>query len=394
MKQEYQDYLELLRAFLCKKTPQLSDTPDFRKILLLSQINQTFGITASVLMKYDGLKDADLKTELRQICFNEIGKYSARAEAMKQLMEKLTANGIDHLLFKGFVVKEYFPVPELRTFGDIDFVIRKKDRKKCHELMLSMGYACKESWEPVYSYTRGIELYEIHTDVMEVDVSDKADYTGYYSHIWEHVKQTAAHTFEFVPEFHFLYLITHIAKHINTSGAGIRMYMDIAAFLKCFGDSLNWNWVEKQLKVLHFEDFANIVLTMAVEYFDTVSPIQLRPIDASVVSDFVDFTLSGGVFGRTGRDNGTTFLKQNHRNEEKVFRLRTLLYHVFPPVLALKNRYPYLQRHCWLLPAAWINRLFDNRRELNRYIKNTKQILNADSSEVLRLKRLYREIGL
>ena len=46
--------------------------------------------------------------------------------------------------------------------------------------MLSIGLARKHDWEPVYSYIRGVEYYEVHTDVMEVDVSDKADYKGYF----------------------------------------------------------------------------------------------------------------------------------------------------------------------------------------------------------------------
>lgn len=60
---------------------------------------------------------------------------------MNQLIHQLDAHQIDHLLFKGFIVRDYYtPCPELRTFGDIDFVIRKEDRQKCDELMKELGY--------------------------------------------------------------------------------------------------------------------------------------------------------------------------------------------------------------------------------------------------------------
>lgn len=52
----------------------------------------------------------------------------------------------------------------------------------------------------------------------------------------------------FTPEFHFLYMLTHIAKHIHGSGAGLRMYLDLAAFIRHHGTGLDWPWIEAQLR--------------------------------------------------------------------------------------------------------------------------------------------------
>lgn len=398
MKEIYPILLSALRSFVQGTPPREMKETQIQEVLDLAKIHSVYGILCYAYMTHpEGIPPAILPG-LRQQCYTELAVYAARAQQMKQLAEALDSAGIDCLLFKGFVVREYYPVPELRTFGDIDFVIRSEDRTKCDALMKDLGYQPKENWEPVYAYIRGNEYYEVHTNVMEVDVSDAADYVEYYSHIWEHVQPSTVlvnhHVMEFKPEFHFLYLLTHIAKHISCSGAGIRMYLDIAFFIRHFGETLDWQWVSGELKKLHLDAFSNMVLTVVERWFGVASPMECKPISEQVLDDFLEFTLEGGVYGFVGRDKGTVFLKQNNRNQEEVSRVKTLMYHAFPPKKALENRFTYLQKHGWLLPAAWVHRLAVSRKDWHRFAEHTKDILQADSEEVLKLKRIYKEIGL
>lgn len=398
MKELYSKYLSALRAFLHGTAPQKLNPEETGEFLNLAQINSTSGIVCHSYMTHPDLADPQALPLMRKQCLHEISVYSRRAELMKLLLDELTQNGIDCILFKGFVVREYYSVPELRTFGDIDFVIRKEDRTKCDQLMKQLEYAPRDTWEPAFSYLKGSEYYEIHTSVMEVDVSDKADYPEYFSHIWEHVQPSTMaenpHILEFTPEFHFLYLLTHIAKHISGSGAGIRMYLDIAFFIKHFGTSLDWQWIAGELNPLHFEAFANMALTAVEQWFGVKSPLPLKPISGQVMEDFLEFTMDGGVYGYAGRDKSIVFLKQQDRNTEDVSRLKTLMFHAFPPAKALENRYTYLQKSHLLLPAAWVHRLIGSRKEWNRFADHTKNILTADEEAVLKLKRIYKEIGL
>lgn len=398
MKETYKKYLSVLRAFVQGSAPDHLDGAQVNEIMNLANINSTGGIVCYEYMTHPELVGSDILPLMRKQCLHETAYYARRAEQVKNLLHELDGNGIDCIVFKGFVVREYYPVPELRSFGDIDLVIRKEDRQRCHELMQKLGYEPKDDWEPAYSYLKGTEYYEFHTDVMEIDVSDQADYMSYYSHIWGHVQPCTLvakpHVLEFSPEFHFLYLLTHIAKHISGSGAGIRMYLDIACFLKHFGGSLDWQWIQGELKKLHFESFANMVLTAAERWFKVESPLPLRPVSEEVLEDFLEFTLEGGIYGTVGRDKGTVFLKQQGRNDQDVSRWRTLLFHAFPPAKNLENRYTYLQKHRWLLPAAWVHRLVASRKEWGRFAGHTKDILTADSEDVRKLKRIYQEIGL
>jgi len=398
MKKIYEQYISILRSFVQGTEPEKLDPPELMQVMELAKINSTGSILSYTFLPWPHLLDPALHSLMRRQCFAEISQYARRVELAKLLAAELDKAGIDFILFKGFVVRDYYPVPELRTFSDVDFIIHKEDRQKSHELMMKLGYACCEDWEPSYAYTKGMEHYELHSRVIGFDVSDRADFVGYYAEIWQHARKAQVldlpHAWELKPEFHFLYMLTHIAKHISRAGAGIRMYLDLAFFIKHFGGTLDWSWVKAEMEKLNLLDFAAVALASVERWFGVMSPMELKTVDDEVLEDFTDFTISGGVYGYVGKDQGEMFLKQNNRNEEHVSKFATLLHHAFPPVKVLVNKYAYLEKHRWLLPVAWVQRLVDKRKEWGRFAENTKSILSADEEKVLKLKRIYKEIGL
>lgn len=398
MKALYKDYLEIIRSFINETAPVLTGESTPEEIFELASIHATQGIVSYIFMHYPELSDENTHEFMRQFCLNTVVLYTRRAELMKRLMEKLDEAGIDHLMMKGFIVREYYTVPELRTFGDIDFNIKAEDREKCDELMRSLGYEVTTDWEPVYTYRKEAELYEVHTDIMTVKVTDKSDSIEYFSHMWDYIEpytnKNYGHTYVFRPEYHFVYTLAHIAKHVCGSGAGIRMYLDVAFFIKHFGESFNWDWIMAELKKLALDDFVNTVFTAMETWFGLKSPVKLNPIPENVQVEFLEYTMEGGVFGYNGRDKSLVFLKQQNRNGQKVSKFRTLLWHAFPPISELDNKYTYLKKHRWLLPFAWLHRLFDSRKEWRRFADHTKKIISADENEVLKLKKIYKDIGL
>lgn len=397
MKKEKQRFVQILKSFI-HDAPFLDEemtTDDWVDVLKLSSIHSDSGIVAYMIKQNPSSGNMPLKTKAHHILMQTIAVYANRAELMKKLIRQMNEAGIDHLLFKGFIVRELYSIPELRTFGDIDFLIRKKDRQKMHQFMLDNGYTVHDDWEPVYSYVKGQEYYEVHSHVMEIDISDKADYRGYFEHIWEHAVCKGGHSYELDIEYHLLYLLTHLAKHINSSGAGIRMYVDIALYLKQYRDEIDWDHFRQELHTLAFEDYVNMVFTAIEQWFDVPSPIPLRPVDPSVMEDYLNFTMDGGVFGHVGRSSGETWLKGDDRNDvENVSKAKTLLHRLFPAAEKIETRYTYLQGHHWLLPIAWIHRLVKTRDKLGQHAGEAKDIMNADTEEVLKMRRLYREIGL
>lgn len=394
MDRESEYLLHLLGAFLRQEAPEAPGDVDWGRLTQLSKIHCVTGILGYMAMSWSICPDDRLKAALRSACLNTISIFNRRGALADKLLGQLTGAGIDHIAMKGYVLRDYYPVPELRTYGDIDLVIRPEDRKRCDDLMRSLGYRLDHDWEPVYSYLRDEEFYEIHTDIMEVDVSEKADCRAYFRAMWQHARQASGCSCRFTPEFHFLYMITHIAKHVVGSGAGIRMYMDVAAFICHFGDAPDWEYIRQELETLHLADFANAVLTLVRRCFGVESPLPLKPMPEEAWNAFLEFTVAGGVFGHVGRDSGTNSLKSQNRTGERISRIGTFTRRLFPAAKTIESRYTYLQDKPWLLPAAWIHRLIKTRDTFYQHAQEAQNIMSADLTQVQKIKALYDQLGL
>ena len=382
--------LDVLKAFVHNEKLNFDVELDWAELMRLSTIHSVTGIFGYMAMSNPCERIEPMLPQLKTQCLGTIALFAQRTEKAKQLLDKLSEADIDIMRFKGYVLRDYYPVPELRTFGDVDVLIKPQDRETCHQLMLEQGFSVKTDWEPVYSYYKNADLYELHTELMEVDVSDKADYKGYFRNVWEHAMKTGEHTYEPIPEFHFIYLLTHIAKHINGAGAGIRMYLDLAFFIKHFGDGVDWSYVEAELESIKLRDFANFALTVTEKCLGIASPIELKSIENEVFEDFMEYTMDGGVFGHVGRDHALVTLKKS----DDTSRMATVMRRLFPKADTIERRYTYLQGNHWLLPAAWVHRFFKTSGSLAEHANEAKSIMQTDDEEVRKLKKIYKEIGL
>ena len=94
--------------------------------------------------------------------------------------------------------------------------------------MLSLGYTVKQDWEPTYSYIKDAEYYEIHTNLMDGNLDGRTDLQAYFDAAWAHAEPDDGLRFRPEDDFHFIYTVCHLAKHLYGGGAGLRMYLDVA----------------------------------------------------------------------------------------------------------------------------------------------------------------------
>ncbi len=388
MKREMEYLLSLLRAFLWEEKPIEAQEIDWDALEKLASIHSVSGILGYMCMNGD-LCPQERKAAMRQLCLQTMGLYARRGALAEAFCKELEAQQISYCTMKGLEVRKLYPVPELRSFNDVDILIHKEDRKKCHSWMLAQGFQAKDDWEPVYSYTKGHEYYELHSQLMEVDVTAQVDYQGYFGQVWEHTRKIGQFGHEMEREFHLLYLITHIAKHVQGSGAGVRMYLDIAACVKAWGESLDWESFFRELENLKLTQFGSAVLTAAESWFGAACPAEFDRLDSDTLARFAQFTLEAGTFGHHGRSSAVSSLKKQEGSRLTVLRKR-----LFPSAKSIERRYTYLQSKPWLLPVAWVHRLFKTDISLAKHAKEAKGILTTNREEIDRLQAICKEIGL
>lgn len=382
----FEDVLELLRAFIYGEEPKLSGKSNIEELLKFAYRQKLLGILAYMNKRWS-LFDSKKAKSLDAAYYSALFESTVRCSKFLKLSEFLSENEIEHMPVKGYYIRELYPVKELRSFGDIDILIHEKDRKRCDSLMKSLGYTVKNDWEPTYSYIKDDEYYEIHTNLFDVRLKDRADMTEYFSSAWLHAKKDSG--LRFVPdtEFHLIYIICHLAKHLSTGGAGIRMYLDVALYILRYDSVISWERTEEEFKKLGLERFFHTVLSAVNEWFYVKASCDFENFGEEL-SELLEFTLDSDIFGHS-RDNSAIKLRGEERSKK-----RTALKILFPPAEQLENRYTFLKRSRILLPLAWIVRVFKNFGLIPKKIKELVNLKKAEISEVESFDSFMREIGL
>ena len=292
---------------------------------------------------------------------------------------------------KGYYLRKLYPTPELRTFGDIDLLIYLEDRQKVHDLMLSLGYTVKQDWEPTYSYIKDAEYYEIHTNLMDGNLDGRSDLQAYFDAAWVHAVPDDGLRFRPEDDFHFIYTVCHLAKHLYGGGAGLRMYLDVALYIKHKDDSLHWQAIVGEFTALHLEGFFHTVMNACRVWFGTETICPLPEPDTETLDKLLSYTLDSDLFGHS-RDHAVIELR--NEKDEAPSRSSVLRKMLFPPATEIESRYTFLQNRHWLLPLAWLVRLFANLHLIPSRIRQMKQVTKTDKASVETYDGFMRRIGL
>lgn len=379
--------IEILSAFVNGREPVISTEYDATELYDLAKAHSVHGIVGYMFSKY-GVKAYLVDKRFADIYDKIITQLIRKEFYAQNVLESLNKAEIPHILFKGLVVKNCYPVPELRTFGDIDIIIPENCREKAHKLMCGAGYCGKlMDGGDVYSYKKGAENYEFHTSLN----AEKTRLSESMSNFWQYAVCKNGFTYEFEDEFHLSYLISHIEKHFYGSGAGVRMYLDIALFLKSHRETLNLAKVREILRECELEKFFDSALLICNKWFETdITPAQ--DFSSDFYSELCRYILRGGVFGLQNKELiNENQVRQAISQKGKAGKVTLLLSHIFPPYIEVKRLYPFFNGKPYLLPLSWVVHFIKASKRSG--LKNIKQIIKADSQKAKSKKEFFDSAG-
>lgn len=339
--------------------------------------------------KWNIITDRDIKKQLTDCYYQAIAENFNKANMFEIISQKLSENKIRHMPVKGWYIRTLYPVPELRTFGDIDILINKQDRQKADEIFIENGYSVKESWEPTYCYDKGISRCEVHTELMDSDLGKGEYVISYFSDALKNAENDVDERFSPQKDLHLIYLICHLAKHLYKGGAGIRMYMDIALFLKANIGLLNFEAIKDDFKKLNLEQFFKTVVVACSKWFQIDLPFEINDIEPISIDALKEYTLGADLFGKT-RDKSVIALRNDEANSKGSVLKDTL----FPKAQKIENRYKFIKGKKYLLPLAWVARAFVNIKEAPKKLKYIKKVANTDMDSVTEYDDFISKIGL
>lgn len=300
--------------------------------------------------------------------------YAFQMQHISALLEAAEKNGINMLVLKGMVLRELYPVPELRTMSDVDILIKPEMVNEVKSLFFLNGYEIvSENAGPTIYYKKDVLKFE----VFHVIPSGLKSAKGTEIDIWANPRiMRGEHIFMPSAENMLLHSFTHLMKHLRTRGAGIRNLADIVLLLE--KTKINMEYVHKQIKLLEAEKIFKGILFAAKKYFEFDTQEDFSEIDEEYVDKLMEYMVMTGVYGEM--DNAY-ILDARTAEGNKSTRIKNYVVKMFPSASKLSDKYEYAKKNHWLVPVAWVHRIynivFKEGQSVGINIKNMKDATNT-----------------
>lgn len=72
------------------------------------------------------LANEEIRKEWMHLAMSQVGQWTKLMEGQKELVNLLQKNNIRMAVIKGSAAAVYYPYPEYRTMGDVDFFVKKR----------------------------------------------------------------------------------------------------------------------------------------------------------------------------------------------------------------------------------------------------------------------------
>ena len=385
MEKIYDYTIKLLRYVLKGDVPDLPNDVDFEK---LYEFGRSHGVEN---MLYVGLKGLNIdvpKDVFQKFYYSYL--MSIKIDTLQTMeLEKIGKAfedaGIDYIPLKGSVVKYFYPMPNYRKSGDIDVLVRGENLESARAVVENMGYKFNYIYEQNnvhYRFTEKTFCLELHKKLV-------ADYNrsyGFLSRAWDYarLKDGTNYTYQFDISFLYVHLIAHLAKHLRSGGAGLRLFCDI--WIMQSKNMIDRNKVRIYLEEANLLEIEGCIINLLDKWFLD------KKINDKVLNKLELFVLKGGSFGIVSQKINMASFGQtdSERFENKYWRKKFLSY-FFEPLTYMKQKYPILISHSWLLPIMWIYRLVTIPfKEMNVVNKRLKEYSVSKKSDMEDLSEIYR----
>ena len=373
----------LIRSEICpNKETNLPETvlqDDLNSMLILAK-NHDVSYIASKAVQRCGLMSSD---KLSERFLNEQLISAYRCEQFKYALDEICSvfekEKIPYILLKGSVLRSYYPEEFMRTSCDIDILVHDEDMKRAvNALVTTIDYKTdgKRHYHDMSLYSpTGIHL-ELHFNIKEnMDGIDSL-----LSNVWDYSILKDGFRYELTNEFFVFHHIAHMSYHFVHGGCGIRPFVDLLVMKNNMGydDSV----VGEYCRRCGIETFYRNVLDLVNAWFENGE-------HTSLTCKIEDYILQGGVFGTLEN----RVLVAQSKSGGKVGYVFSRL---FMPYDALKDYFPILKKHKWLLPfmqvRRWI-RFFING-SFKRGVGEMKINQSVNKYQVESMSDFLKEVGL
>ena len=259
-------------------------------------------------------------------------------QSQADLIEILDGQSFPYIILKGLSAGAYYPNPEMRALGDVDFLINPAQQERVEECLLKSGYQKSHGEHPNHVVFRkpGAHL-EMHFEVAGVPYGWQGEA------VREFLKEAVFHSVKRRHDmgdfnapsdiYHGLILLLHMQHHMLGEGLGLRHLCDWAVYVnRTYKQSY---WVETLipfLKKIGLFTYASVMTKTCAIYLQSVCPEWAKEVRQSICEEVMQDVLACGNFGQNDeqRSKGGMLISEHGKDGTKhnrMYYLFKILHH-------------------------------------------------------------------
>lgn len=388
-------------------------TPDVAADKLMTLVNESkaqavYPLTFSIL---NHQLQEKLTAKQYNECSEEFFRYAIAGTQNfaehSELHELMTSNEMPYVAIKGLASAKYYPEPNLRSMGDVDFLVAKENVSQAGKLLESIGFAVDHGEEDDgihIAYTRPpMSIWELHHSVNGIPNNevgaiirvemDKAIPTAEVTEVDGSICRLSDKL------HHGLIMLLHTASHLTSEGVGLRHLCDWVVFASTLSDAEFREIFEKKLKRFGLWRFAQALTLLGIRYLGApkrvwaLEAIESHKLDDSTLEGLMNDILSGGNFGTKDMNRYREIKYISDRSEGTIGK-SIIIRQGFKTMNAKVRRdYKTLGTHKALLPVGY---LAEGGKYLGLLLTGKRK--SSDTKKMLKeaaeRKRLYSSLNL
>ena len=363
MTSEYSILLDIVGYRLFGGTKPSTEGFDIPEILSEAKKQTVFSLIFPFVR--DELKKTSPKAfaEYNEIFYSNIMKNTSNHMQHGELHRLMTEGNVPYCVLKGYASACYYPDPNLREMGDVDFLVGEKDFERAASLVKSIGFAAEQEddGKQIHIGFRrdSLSVWEQHRSlngIPEGELGDKIRLE--IAKTIETSRLFSAEDFSCrIPDdfHHGLIMLLHVASHLTSEGIGLRHLCDWAVFVNKIGSDAFPKIFEQELKQFGLWKLAQI-LTLACEKrlrlpknaWAKNAEISDRRLDELMLD-----ILNGGNFGKKDMNRYREIKYISNRGEHTVDDKSIATQAVSTLNKKIYSKHKIIKKYKILLPVGW-----------------------------------------
>ncbi len=311
-------------------------------------------------------------------------------KSQSELVDLLEAENCPYIILKGMSAAYYYPDPEKRALGDVDFLINVKHKEKITEALISEGYNKPFDGHRYHdAFFKGKSELEMHYEIAGIP-------SGTAGEKFREYLKDAETKFEKIgdPEFrkptddiHAVVILLHTLHHMLSGGIGVRHLCDWACFVeKTHGEPFWQNDIIPLLKATGTYTFASVITEVCYKYLGSARPEWCEDVSDELCGEVVKDIIELGNFGKKNQERSKS--GDMLSTDIKKGKIRSMLASLHSSAY---TAYPILNKAPYLYPFIFVYRIF---RYLVLIVMGKRPSLIKTNSYANKRRAIYSQFEL